>query len=144
MFSQLNSMQMTVDLPESCNITALDFYNKVHSVKSRYILLDVRNSVQFKMVNLRCIESKFSDDSDEFPQYRNIPLSALQKLTKQEISSQLSLCGEEVDVYTICRRGNDSISAAKFLLDSGKSNVKNIVGGLNSWHHTVDSKFPFY
>ena len=144
MFKQLGGLPTIVDLPESSNITALDFFNEVHSVSSRYVLLDVRSFVQFKMINLRCTERKFCDDNDDLPQYKNIPLSMLQKLSRQEISSQFSVHGEEVDVYTICRRGIDSVLAAKFLLDSGKSNVKNIEGGLNSWHHTVDSNFPFY
>ena len=144
MFEQLSGSHVAVELPESNNITASDFYDKVYSTNSRYILLDVRNSVQFKMVNLRLTVANYRDNGALFPQYKNMPLSMLQKLTRSGISSELSLHGEEVDVYTICRRGVDSVSAAKFLLDNGKTNVKNIEGGLNSWHQTVDSSFPFY
>ena len=145
MFEQTHGQQLIVNLPESNNITALAYYEEVYSMKSQHVLLDVRSSVQFDMINLCRINSKIEiAGNDKALSYKNIPLYILQKMTRPEISCQLSVDGEEVDVYIVCRGGVDSMLAAKFLLDKGRTNVKNIEGGLNAWHHNVDPSFPFY
>jgi adenylyltransferase/sulfurtransferase len=51
----------------------------------------------------------------------------------------------KLDIYVICRLGNDSQLATRYLKDKyGVENIKDIVGGLNSWSLQVDSLFPRY
>lgn len=52
--------------------------------------------------------------------------------------------GSHASLYVICRRGNDSQRAVKFLHENGFSLAKDIIGGLESWSEEVDDKFPSY
>lgn len=50
-------------------------------------------------------------------------------------------------VYILCRRGNDSQRAVKLLkesLDDKTNRIKDIIGGIHSWTHKIDSTFPIY
>nr|GEV45315.1 adenylyltransferase and sulfurtransferase MOCS3 [Tanacetum cinerariifolium] len=44
----------------------------------------------------------------------------------------------------VCRRGNDSQRAVDLLHKAGFTSAKDIVGGLESWAHDVDQRFPTY
>jgi len=48
-------------------------------------------------------------------------------------------------VYVLCRLGNDSQLAVKFLQEKhGFTNTKDIVGGLEEWSKVIDPDFPMY
>lgn len=51
---------------------------------------------------------------------------------------------EDVPVYVICRRGNQSVTGTKILLKEGFKNVANIDGGILAWAAEVDTSFPTY
>ena len=104
-----------------------------------HILLDVRSVIQFNMVSL-------SNDNGSQKEI-NIPLKDLEKMSYGDII--LKCFGETVVdscicVYTLCRRGIDSVVAAKVLIEKGFMSVKNIDGGLTSWHTSIDPEFPLY
>ncbi|GKD48004.1 adenylyltransferase and sulfurtransferase, partial [Tanacetum coccineum] len=67
-----------------------------------------------------------------------------------EISSALNSIkesfhdGSDARLYLVCRRGNDSQSAVDLLHKAGFTSAKDIVGGLDSWAHDVDQRFPTY
>jgi len=42
----------------------------------------------------------------------------------------------------MCRRGNDSRRAAKFLLDLGYEKIKNVIGGINQYGEDFKADIP--
>jgi len=86
-------------------------------------VVDVRSKEQFAMCKL--------------PQSINIPISELASRV-DEVKSLLPS-----SIFVVCRRGNDSQSATKVLLDNGVP-AKDVVGGLTSWRTECDSAFPYY
>lgn len=51
--------------------------------------------------------------------------------------------GGEVQVFTVCRRGNDSQLAVNMLKEKGIK-AKDIIGGLNQWSKDIDTSFPSF
>ena len=49
-----------------------------------------------------------------------------------------------VPVVVICRTGNRSGTATRFLLNQGFVSVRNLVGGMNEWVEKVDSSMEKY
>lgn len=47
-------------------------------------------------------------------------------------------------ILVVCRRGNDSQVVANMLKQSGISQVKDVIGGLNAWSEDVDPEMPKY
>ena len=138
-----------VPLQDEFRISAGEYAKLYESSSSLlHILLDVRSTSQFSIVNLS--EGKTARTV-------NIPLKDLKTMTKHSfyahIREKLSQFGQEqeqdglftVPIFTLCRRGIDSVTAAKFLMAENISHeVKNIDGGLSSWHAEVDIDFPLY
>lgn len=102
------------------------------------MLLDVRPEHHFRIVSL--------------PNSLNVPLSSLDGRL-EEVG--LALKGEkhkqgsdsssgDVQLYVVCRRGNDSQRAVKALQEKGFSSAKDIIGGLEGWAREVDPTFPSY
>ena len=64
----------------------------------------------------------------------DIPLS---KLAKDGIAESV------LPTIVVCRRGNDSLTAARLLQEAGHD-ARDVVGGLRAWSEQVDRKFPVY
>jgi adenylyltransferase/sulfurtransferase len=109
-------------------ITALDF-KKVRESGS-YALIDVRRGVEWNI-------ARFNDAI-------HMPLNILS--TKREQIRQLVMTNARV--YVICRRGNDSQIAVRWIkehvLESWPMEVTDVVGGYCSWARDVDESFPIY
>ena len=139
MFTSLEENTNDLNLTSEYRLSAKEYSIIRHSIP--HILLDVRSVAQFNMISL---------PSDEICQHIiNVPLKMLEKMSLEEIQSKLfenSCRTEKINVYVICRRGIDSVSAVKFLAEKGfsSSSIKNIDGGLTSWYHDVDLDFPIY
>lgn len=109
-------------------------YNEKVRKGDAHILVDVRPSHHYKIVSL--------------PNSMNIPLSTLEGRLP-EISAALEKevnkeNGSNTSLFVICRRGNDSQVAVELLHKLGFTSAKDIIGGLESWTHNVDPKFPTY
>ena len=108
-------------------------YDEVVKKGEAHILIDVRPSHHYKIVSL--------------PKSTNIPLTNLEDRLP-EISSELKSKGihdaPDASIYVVCRRGNDSQRAVQLLHKKGFTSAKDIVGGLESWAHDVDQRFPTY
>ncbi len=113
-------------------------------ITKKIILLDVRSEAQYSMTRL-----------ESFRGYQtnivHIPLKALLKMKKIQIQEILISAVDfmldselNAEICTICRRGIDSVSAAKFLLDNGFGNTKNVDGGLTAWKDEIERSFLFY
>lgn len=109
-------------------------YSEIIRNKEPHVLVDVRPAHHFKIVSL--------------PKSLNIPLSNLEARFV-EIPSALKKVEEDesvssVQLYVVCRRGNDSQRAVQYLQKMGFTSAKDIVGGLESWAEDVDPNFPSY
>lgn len=79
------------------------------------------------------------------------PLSVPSSKILSDASSSIQNTSEDnvqefptMPIYVICRRGIDSTTATRLLMDHGFLNVFNIEGGLNAWRTECDSDFPSY
>ena len=123
-------------LPTESRISSKE-YSDIILKKEPHVLVDVRPAHHFKIVSL--------------PKSLNIPLSTLETRLP-EISSALKkeeedkgvVSGSSARLYVVCRRGNDSQRAVKYLKEKGFTSAKDIVGGLESWAQNVDPNFPTY
>ncbi|KAL2316722.1 hypothetical protein Fmac_030598 [Flemingia macrophylla] len=123
-------------LPSESRISSKE-YSEIILKKEPHVLVDVRPAHQFKIVSL--------------PKSMNIPLSTLE-VRLPEVSSALkkeeensgAVSGSSAQLYVVCRRGNDSQRAVQYLHKMGFTSARDIVGGIESWAHNVDPKFPTY
>ncbi|ODV84919.1 hypothetical protein CANARDRAFT_28656 [[Candida] arabinofermentans NRRL YB-2248] len=95
-------------------------------------ILDVREKEQFDIVHL--------DGSI------NLPLRKLTNSTKEvPIDDLLKGYDSTLPLYVVCRLGNDSQLAVKYLKEEfGLQNVYDVKGGLNAWASIIDNEFPTY
>lgn len=120
-------------LQSDSRISSKEYHDRVANGEA-HVLVDVRPAHHFKIVSL--------------PKSLNIPLPSLEARLP-EISSALKEEEERngslsAKLYVICRRGNDSQRAVQNLHKLGFTSARDIVGGLESWAHDVDSNFPTY
>lgn len=106
-----------------------------------HILLDVRSAIQFNMIAMQ--------SEDCLQKVVNIPLKDLEVMSLEEVREKCHLGGASDSdgdrcVYSLCRRGIDSLVATRFLVEKGLTSVRNIDGGLSAWHAKVDPEFPLY
>ncbi|KAH9605421.1 hypothetical protein KSS87_001016 [Heliosperma pusillum] len=120
-------------IPEDSRISCKEYNEKVTSGEA-HVLIDVRPPHHYDIIAL--------------PNSVNIPLSSLESRLP-EISAALK--EEEArkgvphaQLYTVCRRGNDSQRAVQALHNMGFTFAKDIVGGITSWAQEVDPNFPAY
>ncbi|KAK9689335.1 hypothetical protein RND81_09G053300 [Saponaria officinalis] len=120
-------------IPDDSRISCKEYNEKVTSGEA-HVLIDVRPPHHFDIISL--------------PNSLNIPLSNLESRLP-EISAALK--DEEArkgvsgaQLYTVCRRGNDSQRAVEVLHKMGFTSAKDIVGGITSWAQEVDPNFPAY
>lgn len=134
--------------PKVEEVTTQEYADILHS-KAPHVVLDVRNETQFQMVSLKPMQLEHSS-----MELVNIPLVELMggRLadTAQENSDLHCKALRErcqdgaIPVFTLCRRGVDSLTAAQFLADRGFTDVRNVTGGLVSWSENVESSLPLY
>lgn len=103
--------------------------NKSNGLKGS-LFLDVRPQEPFKIVNL---SNKLDCTTI------NIPWADLKVLDKDEVSSKID---PKTPIFVSCRLGNDSRRATKYLLDLGFENVKNVVGGINTYIPKYEPNLP--
>ncbi|KAL0000748.1 hypothetical protein SO802_014529 [Lithocarpus litseifolius] len=120
-------------LQSDSRISSKEYHDRVANGEA-HVLVDVRPAHHFKIVSL--------------PKSLNIPLPSLEARLP-EISSALKEeeqrnGSSNAKLYVICRRGNDSQRAVQNLYKLGFTSARDIVGGLESWAHDVDSNFPTY
>ena len=117
-------------------LSVTEYKEQVMDVKKDHILIDVRPKVEQDIVKL--------DHSE------TIPLAELTNGREgiERVSKLLSQAGTN-NIYVICRRGNASQKAVRFLKDnlamSGDDlEIKDLVGGITAWREQIDSSIPSY
>ncbi|PXF49006.1 Adenylyltransferase and sulfurtransferase MOCS3-2 [Gracilariopsis chorda] len=113
-----------LDVPSHCRITPEEFA-EIRRSGSSYKLIDVRPSQEFDMCHL--------DEAESWP------------LKSMEQSAGMDRIAEGTGrLIIVCRRGNASQTALRHFLDAGRTNVCDVIGGLQAWHQVIDNNFPLY
>jgi len=104
------------------------------------LLVDVRPSNEFEICHI-----------DEA---KNVPLDDLKKMDVKAILEKIdpnlgNYINKSVAIYVVCHRGNDSqlsvnLLKEKIIGSKYKIDVKDIIGGLESWAVEIDKSFPRY
>nr|WP_269453636.1 molybdopterin-synthase adenylyltransferase MoeB [Pseudoclavibacter sp. 13-3] len=89
-------------------------------------LVDVREPDEFDLVHI--------------PGARLLPLDRLQS----EVRGHAFEVPDDRDVILVCKTGARSTRALEMLRDSGRTNVRQVVGGTMGWVQTVDPSLPRY
>ncbi|MBS3171562.1 rhodanese-like domain-containing protein [Candidatus Woesearchaeota archaeon] len=105
------------DFDISCEIL-----KKKIETKEAIILLDVRERWEFSMVNL--------------------PNSVL--IPMRELENGVSKLDKNKLIIVLCHTGERSNYAARYLLQNGFNNVKNLKGGINAWATRIDPSMKIY
>ncbi|XP_012280699.1 adenylyltransferase and sulfurtransferase MOCS3 [Orussus abietinus] len=118
-------------------ITVNDYNEIMKTDTESHVLIDVRSAEEFQICQLK--------------NALNIPFNDLNKKTNLEIIkheiNKIQENIQQVNVYVLCRRGNDSQKAVKVLKNYFKSDtlrIRDIIGGIHAWSAMVDSTFPIY
>ena len=61
-----------------------------------------------------------------------------------QLPTSLNQLDRETEIVAYCHKGMRSADAVGFLLQQGFSNVKNLIGGIDSWSVEIDHAVPRY
>ena len=61
-----------------------------------------------------------------------------------ELPNSLNQLDKNAEIVAYCHKGMRSADAVGFLLQQGFSNVKNLIGGIESWSIEIDPSVPRY
>ena len=61
-----------------------------------------------------------------------------------QLPSSLNQLDKKAEIVAYCHKGMRSADAVGFLLQQGFSNVKNLIGGIESWSIEIDQGVPRY
>ena len=61
-----------------------------------------------------------------------------------ELPNSLNKLDKNTEIVAYCHKGMRSADAVGFLLQQGFSNVKNLIGGIESWSIEIDNSVPRY
>eukprot|EP00606_Chrysophyceae_sp_TOSAG23-5_P000774 GSChrysophyteH2.ASY1.ANO1.1350.1 assembled CDS len=126
------------DLVPVSETTAIE-YSYVLESKAAHVLLDVRSAAQFSMVSLG--DNKEARRASALKDIEDARAVALNSASAE---GGIENSNSSIPVYVLCRRGEDSLVATRYLSKLGVENVCNIHGGLVQWSGSVDDSFPVY
>lgn len=92
-----------------------------------HLLIDVRSANEFEICSLK--------------NSNNVPIKLL---LSNKMDSDLKEEMKQKEVFVVCRRGNDSQLAVRYLAEKLSIKAKDLIGGLHAWTHQIDENFPIY
>ncbi|KYN21255.1 PREDICTED: adenylyltransferase and sulfurtransferase MOCS3 [Trachymyrmex cornetzi] len=117
---------------------SVEEYNEIMKMESKSrIMIDVRSSEEFQICHLQ--------DSINIP-FTQLSKDHNLKLIKDNIK-KVQKEHHSVDLYLMCRRGNDSQKAVQYLKEifiEDTLKIRDIIGGIHAWSNKIDQKFPKY
>ncbi|KAB1661468.1 molybdopterin-synthase adenylyltransferase MoeB [Pseudoclavibacter sp. CFCC 13796] len=119
----------TPGMAQGSSVTARDLQSLLQRRAAGEIdfdLIDVREPDEFDLVHI--------------PGARLLPLARLQ----HEIRARAFDVSPGREVILVCKTGARSTQALEMLRDSGRTNVRQVVGGTMGWVQTVDPSLPRY
>ena len=96
-------------------------------LNQNHLLIDVRSANEFEICQLN--------------NSINVPIKSL---LADKIDEKLRQEMKQKDVFVVCRRGNDSQLAVKYLSEKQSIKSRDLIGGLHEWAKVVDKNFPVY
>lgn len=100
------------------------------------LVVDVRSSEQFHIGSLPGAISAPWRQFDEHVESI--------ELHKAMVEANVVGTRKQVDVFVVCRRGNDSQRAVSRLRELGLTTATDMIGGMEAWARDVDPTFPLY
>ncbi|XP_043252721.1 adenylyltransferase and sulfurtransferase MOCS3 [Colletes gigas] len=102
-----------------------------------HMLIDVRSPEEFQICRLK---NSVNVPLNEINNNERIMLikNKMQEMRKDH---------DEIGLYVMCRRGNDSQKAVKHfqkMLNESNLEIKDIIGGIHAWSKKIDDTFPVY
>ncbi|XP_076633963.1 ubiquitin-like activating enzyme 4 isoform X1 [Colletes latitarsis] len=102
-----------------------------------HMLIDVRSPEEFQICRLK---NSVNVPLNEINNNERIMLikNKMQEMRKDH---------DEIGLYVMCRRGNDSQKAVKHfqkMLNESNLEIKDIIGGIHAWSKKIDHTFPVY
>ncbi|XP_029162863.1 adenylyltransferase and sulfurtransferase MOCS3 isoform X1 [Nylanderia fulva] len=136
--AKANDKEPNLNLLRKEERISVEEYNEIVKVNSNpHILIDVRSPEEYEICRLQ--------DSI------NIPFTQLSKEHNLNlIRNNIEKVQEEhrpLDMYILCRRGNDSQKAVQYLKNlftKDTLQIRDIIGGIYAWSNKIDPKFPKY
>ncbi|PHU03840.1 hypothetical protein BC332_29091 [Capsicum chinense] len=123
-------------LSSDARISSTEYSEKVMK-EEEYVSVDVQPAHHYKIGLLpNSMNIPLSTWKDRFPEIS----VALEKEAKKKTPKSYS----STSLFVICRRGNDLQRVIELLYKLEFSSAKDMIGGLKSWAHNVDPKFPTY
>lgn len=101
----------------------------LQKLSKNHTLIDVRSEAEFEICKLE--------------NSHNIPIKQLLS-GKIDLELMNRMKNGEEDVFVVCRRGNDSQLAVRYLREKFDIKSKDIIGGLHAWTKEIDENFPIY
>ncbi|XP_008543693.1 adenylyltransferase and sulfurtransferase MOCS3 [Microplitis demolitor] len=135
--SRANDKNPNLNLLNNDERITVEQYRDIKNLSQPHLLIDVRSHEEFQICHL--------DNATNIP-FTDIKSRGGLEVAKNIVDKKLKE-DNNVNVYILCRRGNDSQRAVKLLkesLDDKTNRIKDIIGGIHSWTHKIDSTFPIY
>ncbi|XP_024943042.1 adenylyltransferase and sulfurtransferase MOCS3 [Cephus cinctus] len=118
-------------------VTVEDYHKMYNSQLTPHILIDVRSPEEFEICQIK--------------NSINVPFTEIEKdgclaLIEAEVNKRQQE-DDIVEVFVLCRRGNDSQNAVKRLqkyFDNPNVKIRDIEGGIHAWSRKFDPLFPIY
>ncbi|KAK9378219.1 uncharacterized protein V2V93DRAFT_376519 [Kockiozyma suomiensis] len=129
-YTEFCHISETYPVVTSDTITVSELESVFKNAESdQYYLIDVRDSTQFEICSLA--------------NSIHIPLHIF--LSEKLTGEQIAMLKDERMNYIICRYGNDSRTAVKWITENlGATQTYNVTGGLAAWSRKIDPEFPEY
>lgn len=83
-------------------------------------------------------------DVREANELENSKLDDIVHIPMGEVPGRLNELDKNAEIVVVCRTGGRSARITDFLLSSGYTNVKNMVGGMNEWATSIDKTMTVY
>ena len=128
------SQGLKILAPEE-RLSVMEYKRHILDKDTNHLLIDVRPKVQ--------------TDMSKVAHALSIPLDELQKGNGLNVIEDILKNKPVSGIYVMCRKGNASQIAVKFLKDSkvdvdSNIEIKDIIGGIEAWAAEVDPSVPLY
>ncbi|XP_076668559.1 ubiquitin-like activating enzyme 4 [Andrena cerasifolii] len=136
--AKANDKEPNLNLLKKEERISVEEYNTALKLGTKpHVLIDVRSPEEYQICHLK--------------NSVNLPLNEINnnervmalKTKVQEVKEE----HDEISLYVICRRGNDSQKAVQHLqkiFNESNIDIKDIIGGIHTWSKRIDHTFPVY
>jgi adenylyltransferase/sulfurtransferase len=125
-------------------ITPTEYETISKSKTTPHVLIDVREPQELEI----CAIPDVSMNVPYSQMYSDKSMDQLKRFLKERARLARVVQGSDtLNVYVVCRRGNDSQRAVRLLQEKFSDLnliIKDIEGGLHAWARDVDKSFPVY